>query len=372
MLLSHTLLGPARAASRLYAYQRLANAAESTNGAPPKLDELAARARHLEAAAAASPHDGRTHAQLAGLYLQQFDLAQQHSQNPMPLAQIRDAAIASEFPSKQALDDWLGVAVGENRKLFDLALKHAQRSVQLGPLQGESYGLLAGVAFLEGPGADRKRWYMQQALLVRPYQSRVLFVAGQEALLDGNVSAALVSWKKAFHGDPEIRGELIRELTAVIPVTDLLTVFEPDQLGLEALLAHYQRLGEMDSAKTVAEYYESQLVEQLPSETKTKKLQSLKDLARLYEFLENPDQAIRMAQEASCLAPTDFELKLQIGRLLVQTERFQEAQVELQWCARRRPDHEGARQLLATANRESLLRQADASMHGAIPQSTRQ
>lgn len=360
-LATRTLLGPAAAAPHWYEYQRLLKATGAASWQPTKSEDLVALASDVEATVAANPRDARAHAHLAGLYLQQFDIAQQNSQNPMPLSQIRDAALASEFASKQSLDDWIDIAVGENRRLFDSALEHARQSVRLSPLQGEAYALLARVAFLEGPNADRKRQYVQQALQVRPFHSRVQFVAGQESLLDGNVEEALGHWKKAFHGEREVQDELVRELAGVIPAGGLLEALAPDQRGLDALLNHYKRIGEVDSAKVIAAYYTRYLIERLESDPDHDKLWSLNKLSTLHEFLGSPDEAIRLAQEAARFAPSNFDLKLRLGRLLVNTGRFAEAQVELKWCIRHQPGHTELRELLATANRGSLLHQADAS-----------
>ncbi|MEX0818558.1 MAG: O-antigen ligase family protein [Pirellulaceae bacterium] len=360
-LATKTLLGPAVAAPHWYEYQRLLKTTGAASWQSTKPEDLVALASDVEATVAANPRDARAHAHLAGLYLQQFDIAQQNSQNPMPLSQIRDAALASEFASKKSLDDWLDIAVGENRRLFDSALEHALQSVQLSPLQGEAYALLARVAFLEGPNADRKRQYVQQALQVRPFHSRVQFVAGQESLLDGNVEEALGHWKKAFRGEREVQDELVRELTAAIPANDLLVALEPDQRGLDALLNHYKRIGAVESAQAVAAYYRHYLTKHLRTDPELDKAHTLKQLSSLHEYLDSPEEAIRLAQEAAKIAPSDFDLKLRLGRLLVNAGRFAEGQIELQWCIRRQPNHPETLQLLATANRGSLLHQANAA-----------
>ncbi|MBI2479521.1 MAG: hypothetical protein HYV60_13065 [Planctomycetia bacterium] len=371
-LATSALLGPAVAAPHWYKYLRLAKTTNAANWQPTKSETLVALAADVEATVAADPSDARAHAQLAGLYLQQFDIAQQQSQNPMPLSQIRDAALASEFASKQELDDWLNIAVGDNRRLFDTALEHALQSVRLCPLQGEAYALLARVAFLEGPHADRKRLYVQQALLVRPFHSRVQFVAGQESLLDGNAEDAFVHWKKAFHGEREVQDELVRELTAIIPAKDLLEALAPNQRGLEALLNHYQQVSETESAKVVATHYMHFLEKQLFDVPRLKQASTLKTLSSLHEYLDSPEEAIRLAQEASGLAPTDFDLKLRLGRLFFNSGRFAEAQAELQWCARRQPDNVEIRAMLTDANRGSLVRQADAATASPSGQSFRE
>lgn len=370
--LAGSLLGPAKAAPSWYEYQRVLKTTDTVIWHETASEDLAAMAANVEATVIASPRDARAHAQLAGLYLQEFDIVQQGSRNPMPLSQIRDAALASQFASRRQLDDWLDLAVGENRQLFDLAYEHALQSVRLCPLQGEAYALLARLAFLEGPDTDRKGLYVQQALLVRPYHSRVHFVAGQESLLAGDVEQAMVHWKNAFHGEREVQDELVRELAAAIPAAELLVAMEPGGRGLEAMFNHYKQAGEVESAKVVATRYTQYLTEKLSTDPKVNKLGTLKRLSNLYEYLESPDKAILLAQEASALAPSDFDVRFRLAHLLIAAGRFEEAQVELQWCARRKPDHAGIRQLLATANRKSLLRQADASTASPSGEPSRQ
>ena len=100
----------------------------------------------LERCVAKDRSFARGHLRLAANYLQQFHLLQMSSQNPMDLAQIRDAAIASRFESRAALDEWLDRAFGPRRKHLGAALWHAHRAAALCPVQGEAYLYLA-----EGP-----------------------------------------------------------------------------------------------------------------------------------------------------------------------------------------------------------------------------
>ncbi|MCC6508017.1 MAG: tetratricopeptide repeat protein, partial [Pirellulaceae bacterium] len=141
----------------------------------------------------------------------------------------------------------------------------------------------------------------------------------------------------------------------------LLEALAPDQRGLDALLNHYRQIGEVESAKVVATYYTNYLTDHLRTDSELDKPRALERLSSLHEYLDSPEEAIRLAQAASRLAPSDFDLRLRLGRLLVDANRFEEAQIELQWCLRRKPDHAELLTLLATANRNSLLRQADAA-----------
>ena len=65
------------------------------------------------------------HLRMAAIYLRQFQSQQRVSINPMEIGQIRDAAIASQFPSREALSEWLGRAIGEHQRLLYRALWHA-------------------------------------------------------------------------------------------------------------------------------------------------------------------------------------------------------------------------------------------------------
>ena len=57
---------------------------------------LNAMAMHLAETLRRDPHHPRANVRMAAIYLRQFDAQQQTSENPMPLNQIRDAALASQ------------------------------------------------------------------------------------------------------------------------------------------------------------------------------------------------------------------------------------------------------------------------------------
>ncbi len=349
---------PAAAAANSWnAYRRDASAASVKQATSPTSEQLATLTQHVETTVARHPQDARAHVHLAGLYLQQFDVAQQQAVNPLPLSQIRDAALASQFPSKTEQDAWLDRAVGENRHWFDRALEHARQAVRLCPLQGEGYALLASLTFLDGPQVDRKRQYLEQALKLRPYNSRVLFVAGKESALDGDIEGAMVHWKKAFHGESAVRGELIRELSTVIPPQDLIEAFAPDDTGFQALLDHYRRTGDVESGQIVAHGYIQRLTQNLRAPTQPQQAKTWERLATLHAFVGEKAEAVQAAERAVQLDSTNYSLRLQFGRLLLDAERFGEAYEQLAWCSRRRPNDTTIQRLMATAHRASLAQQ---------------
>ena len=74
---------------------------------------------------------------------------QQHSDDPMSLSQLRDAALAAQFESHDKMHEWLERAVGKNLKYLHAAARHAKRAAQLCPLQGQAYVHLAELRFLD-------------------------------------------------------------------------------------------------------------------------------------------------------------------------------------------------------------------------------
>jgi O-antigen ligase len=146
--------------------------------------------KHFSAMAAHDPDDARSQLALAEACLRQFDLAQRASENPMSLTAIRDAALAGGFADRAQLAGWLDRALGQRRTWLDKALWHTRRSLELCPLQGQGYLYLAELAFLEQTDRDRPRALIAQALAVRPHDGSVLFKAGEEAALAGDIDGA--------------------------------------------------------------------------------------------------------------------------------------------------------------------------------------
>ena len=143
-------------------------------------------------------NNASAHLRMAAVYLRQFQGKQRSSINPMGIGQIRDAAIASQFPSKEAMNEWLARAIGGNQELLYRALWHAQQAVARCPLQGEAYLFLAELIFLEGKDQSAKSALVNQAIRVRPFDGKVLLMAGKEAAVAGEVETAVAHWKKSF------------------------------------------------------------------------------------------------------------------------------------------------------------------------------
>lgn len=316
-----------------------------------RLDAMAA---HLKGALRRDPYHARANIQIAGVYLRQFDVRQQTMANPMPLSQIRDAALDSHFPTRQAQDQWLAVVTGENRRLLDLALLHVRRALRLCPLMGEGYAHLAELAFLDSSSPQLKRELVDQALRVRPYSGIVLVAAGGEAALMQDNERALALWKQAFHLDPDQQMRIIELLALHASADEFVEVFRPDRDALGKLYHFYHGHGVVESAKFVGARY----VAELESEAAHKggaEAASLWDQASgVYAYLGDTRKAAACARTAVHHAADDFGLHQRLAAALMKNHEYDEAVSQLQWCLSRQPEDTSLQQQLEQANRQRL------------------
>lgn len=347
---------PALAAPHWYAYERAAFAAQPVLSAHTSAAEtpLAAMHAHLTEVLRRDPHDARAHLRQAGLLLRQFDLAQERAANPLPLTQVRDAALASQFPSREALDRWLAVAVGAHRTLLDEALHHARRAVALGPLQGEAYVYLSELAFLAGQPAEAKRPLLDQALRVRPHSGIVLLAAGSDATLAGDYERGMDCWLRAFRLDPEQRLRIIELLTPQLPAESFVTRFEPDADALLQLFERYRQAGQAESSAFVARRWLQQVRESTEPRDRESALARQRQAFALHVFLNEREPALAQARQALERWPDDFALRRLVGLTLAEWERPDEAFVHLQWCQQRRPDDTQVLETLQRVQRERV------------------
>lgn len=353
-----TLLNAAVAAPSWYEYQRLLKTTNVADWQQPTTDDITTLSDQLEATLAKNPNNAYAHTRLAGLYLQQFDVAQQYAQNPMPLSQVRDAALASQFPSRDAMNQWIQRAVGSNRQWIDKALMHARQGVALCPLQGEGYTFLASLAFLESPVAERKSQYVRQALATRPHDGRVLYVAGQESLLAGDVDRAIELWKRSFHQENSIRNRMLAELAAIIPPNDLLIGFDLDVTGCVALHTIYSAAGEAEASEITARYCVPKLEALSRQQHGPELATTLRQLGKFYSAINAPEAAIAALQKAVAVEPSHFETRRRLAQRLFEAARTTEALEHIEWCSRRRPEDQATRDLLTRVHRASVLEQA--------------
>lgn len=333
-------IGPALASPHADACLRLEEDRIDFNPANAELNrqKLAALEDHLRRLTANHPKDARALLDLAQICLTRFELEQQFSANPMILSQIRDAALASSFPSREAQDEWLNVAIGENRKWIDLALQSCKKALTLSPLQGHGYVHLADLCFLETSQGSAKQALIAQAATVRPHSGLVQFALGKEAALNSDFESAIAHWRKAFKNDPLLRKPIIEKAAAWMPANEVLNTFQPDADTLGELVVFYQALQRDDEARLVAQTRVAVLqaeCSKLDSEAAAHKLDQAAAVLVQFGSLED---AIKSQSRAVELSPNNFEMRRSLGLYLAHANRLAEGMVHLEWCARRRPD----------------------------------
>jgi tetratricopeptide (TPR) repeat protein/O-antigen ligase len=329
------------------AYLRLARASDRPQGPSEERERLDQIERHLEQVLRYDSSHARAHLRMAAVKLRKFELFQQSAANPMGLSQIRDAALASAFPTKERQDAWLALAVGENRWLLDGALRHSRMAVKLSPLQGRGYTFLAELSFLEDPREVAKQAFIQQAVLVRPHDGFTLFAVGKEAALAGDVQRAIETWRRAFHQDPDVQMLIIESLAGQMPAADFLGSFAPDVTGLKRLYYQLSRQGIQQDAVQVGEQLAEALRQEATAARPDRAASLWHEAQAIYASLGRSDAALDCQRRAVELAPHDFKLRRGLALLLVQTAQYSDAAAHLEWCLRRNPGDDELRRHLA-------------------------
>jgi len=348
---------PALAASHWDAYFRLVRTTRGASLHDEKALKCVPEMRtHLENLLERDPYNARANVRLAGIYVRQFDMEQQRSENPMPLSQIRDAALASPFSSREAQDQWLSIVLGKNRTYLDKAIVHAKRGLRLCPLQGVAYVHLAELAFLHSNSPERKHAHVAQAIRVRPHDGSVLFAAGREAMLAGDIQKALDLWKRSFHQDPKQQSQIIELLAPRASPDDFVRHFDPDVVGMGKLFSHLRRTNRVEEAQSLGHSYVAVLEQEARDDHGVNAARRWDQARAVHDFLGNAPRAVDCARQAVSQTPTDFGKRRTLATTLLKSGQYDEAVRELQWCLRRHPDDQNLKQMLQTASRARIAR----------------
>ncbi len=344
------LVGPAQAAPYSDRYRAIAREGTGVyENDPESIDVCTA---HLELALERNPADERAHLNLAHLCLRKFHLEQESSDVAMPLIQIRDAALASSFPSREALDRWLTAATGDRYQYLQRALSHSRQAVRLCPLQGEGYVYLAELVFLEGRGEQAKRECISQAIKVRPHSAAVSFAVGREAALACDFSNALDHFKTAFDKDKYFRARII-ELFAGQDADFFLRHFDPDLSTLGTLRSHYRGIGRNEDARKIGIRYVAMLRQAANSSTGEEAAGLWLESQRVYDDMGAREQAFQSAKKAVEAAPNHFQSRRNLATVLLDEEQYDAAIPHLRWCLLRYPGNDELKKELDLAKRNS-------------------
>jgi tetratricopeptide (TPR) repeat protein len=329
------------------AYLRFALTPEAKAGhVKPDLQVI----EHLRRVTAWTPGDARAHLALAEACLQHFERVQADAANAMPLGQIRDAALASRFESRQALDAWLARAVGENRQFLDLALWHTRQALASCPLQGHAYVYLAELCFLNGSNDLQKPAFIDQALRVRPYSGSVLMSAGSEAALAEDLPRALEFWRRAFRTGPVAQRQFIEMWGQMqLPVEIVLNEFDPDLPAVRLMQSVYAQRAQDEQVRTLLAFRARKCEQAAQAMIGEQAAPLWLELNNVYRELKRPQQAIEAVRRAAALTPNDFATRHLLAVSLFEQRQFAEAEQHLRWCLERRAGDPQLRELLASA-----------------------
>ena len=293
------------------------------------------------------PGHGRAHVRMASLSLRQFELLQSRSENPMSLAQIRDAAMTSQFESHEAMSEWINRVVGENRIYLDRVLEHAKQGIKLTPTEGNAYLYFAEVAFLDPAMNVTEYDLVEQAYAVRPYDAATQFSFGRHQLFAGHQNAAMELWQDAFSRGKDVRKRMIAALGFQVPPQQILDLFDPGLDGMRDLFEYYRRNEFTPQMKFVGARFVVLLEKQA-------KLMSGKPAGKLwYEaqfvhaVLEQPELAAAAAKNSVMADPAEFDNHFALALRMRDSGRFEEAAEQFRWCAARRPQDEKLPKIVA-------------------------
>ncbi|HVW03220.1 MAG TPA: O-antigen ligase family protein [Planctomycetaceae bacterium] len=323
---------------------------------------LIAEIRELRATLRSNPQHARARTKLARKYLAWFNELQRDSENPMTIEQLRDAAIASDFPSHDACEAWLDRAVGKKRKLLELSLKQADAALRLCPLQGDAYVLRAKLGFLDDPHADATT-DLEQAARVRPYSGDILFDIGEEAYLKGDEEKTMAMWKRAFRVPGPHRNRIIDFLVGHVKIEFILEEFQPDVEALQAIASQCEKLERQDDYHVVLHKR---------AEAYTEAAQKLLGPAAAQAWLAahwnanqiNDDQlAADTIQKAYAFDPNSFDVRRALALWLFHHKDLQAAAPHLTWCLQRQPEDGEVAEAARIIHEQLALGASDTTRH---------
>ena len=310
----------------------------------------------------------------------------------MTLAQIRDAARASQFPSLEAQNEWLDRALGNNQKLLHAARRHARQSLRLSPLQGRGYLYMSELCFLEGGDRELQQSYVNQALKVRPFGAQVLFVAGREAwssyirylvelenIFEENdprveeirrkakreYDRAMAYWKGAFNRDVTYQQRITNLLIDYVTAKFLIENFNPDVDALKRLEARFRNLNRPNDHRLVLYHLAIGIMKQSQDPNNDKPIQDLLAAAQIFDQLVDHERVVECYQTALKASPNSFRVRYSVGRWLYKQGRFNEASKHLEWCLRLKQDDETLMKMVARSKEQSVRRTVDSSINDA-------
>lgn len=309
---------------------------------------------HLQAVIRWHPTNADAHLMLATRGKTAFMLASTQAQNAMPILEIRDAALG-RFNTPEELEEWLTVAFGEPSRLLYQAKHHTVRAATLSPLLGKAYLHLADLCFLATDKPAAIDACVSQALLTQPQSGDVLFSAGRQKLVQGEVAAAFKLWRDAFQDQGIHQQRTIQLLATQMPAPAFLEMFQPKWDTIRPLWTHYRAAARgPEELVSITEYAVAQAQRETPKLSREAAGNLWLRLATMQIETAQIQPALQSLQTAVRITPEEYGVRRTLGLTLAEAGQRDEAETHLDWCLIRRPRDVSVKQTLQAISKARL------------------
>ncbi|MFO1004346.1 MAG: O-antigen ligase family protein [Planctomycetaceae bacterium] len=305
----------------------------------PSPESIRAEIAAILRAAKANPHDPVIQSRAARAHVRLFVL-QHDEQHDLKLEDIRQAALASQYEDRQALNDWLDIpeVMGEGRKDLHRAQVAYLRAMRLCPLEPRPYIETAKLGWLNLTSPELEERLLQQALTVHPYEGQAWLEYAHALHEVGRTEEAIPSYQKAFEKDARCRNSVIADLAPVYPVGFLLDSFEMDRPSLITLRQIYKGANDERGYRNILERLAQAELAAALETTGDSSAGHIVEAHDCYVEMDEVHLATRTLQDAVKRHANSFRLRSKLANWLFDCGQYSAALPHLEWCHNRRPD----------------------------------
>ncbi|MEP3481854.1 MAG: O-antigen ligase family protein [Fuerstiella sp.] len=337
-----------------------------------EINYLKTRLQHLRRCIAARPDQHRPQLAMAENLLRLFDLLQQESTNPLPLNMVRDAAVSANFKSTDELKQWLDAACENRIQLVYMADRLSRQALAHCPIQGYGYLNLLETSFISHLGDQYGKELLNQAILVRGHDPRVLYIAGREALMANDRDAAFGYWNTVFHSSEYFRLNILKLLAPQVEAGFFIHQFQPNAEELMDLLRVYIALERSQESDLIRR----QLCKVIPEESPTlddddERLKMMLFASQFAMELEDHPLAVQILEQTLASFPTAYDAHHRLAVTYYALESYQQALVHLKWCHEWDPGSEWVPELIRSSRMKLVeIAEANAAAQTTIQQAS--
>ena len=316
------------------------------------IDTLSRMISSLEQVLLFRPDHPHAWSTLAIARLERFGLRRRASGFRATLCDLEQAALASEFSSRESFELWLRETLGDDVDELVRARHDALESVDNNPLSGEAWCVLARLSFLFSPDPERARHLIDQACVVRPHNGQVLFEAGNAALINGDTERAWSLWRQSFAASRSQRQMVLRALLHAVPASEVCRLLSPDLDGLRAIDVMWSFRSTPEEMRDVRQQRLLAVQKQLElfeSMDRVKAPPLRLEAASLQKRLGDIDAAAATLETALNMDPGLFDPHRMLIDVAMDRHDWTTARREVEWCLMRRPESSSLKILLTKA-----------------------